>query len=79
MIDLLLQVVERFTASGNIGFTLMAIIVGPVIVIIIASVFGTPRTFRVPGLFLSSLIVLIGALIAGFAIFGLLLGFVVPQ
>jgi hypothetical protein len=79
MIDLLSQAVERSTATGNIGFVIMAIIVGPVIAIILASMFGSPRTLRMPGLFLGSLIILVGALISGFAIIGLLLRFVVPQ
>ena len=74
-----LQVAEGPTASGTIGFIVLAIIVGPVIMLIVAAMFGTPRTFRVPGLFVGSLILLIGAMIGGFAISSVLLGFIVPQ
>jgi len=61
------------------GLILMAIIVIPVIVLIIASILSAPRTFRVPGLFIGSLVLLMGVIILGFAIFGVILGFIVPQ
>ena len=70
---------EEFTASGTIGFIVLAIIVGPVIIITIAAMFGRPRTFRVPALFMGSVILLIGATLLGFAISSILLGFIVPQ
>ncbi len=73
------QVAEGFTAPGKIGFVLLAIILGPVIILTIASMFGTPRNFRVPGLFIGSVILLIGAIIVVFAISGMLLRFIVPQ
>ena len=93
MIDLLLQLpnfithtnavaaeaVEGLTAPDTIGFIILAIIVGPVIVLTIASIFGAPRTFRIPSLFIGSIILLIGAMILGFAIMSALLGFIVPQ
>ncbi len=68
-----------FLAPDLIGFVVLAIIVGPVILITMVSIFSPPRTFKVPGLFLGSLILLIGALISGFAIFGFLLSFIVPS
>lgn len=71
-------VAEEFSGSGTIGFVVLAIIVCPVILLTLAAMFGAPRTFRIPGLFMGSLILLIGALIAGFAIIGVLLGFIVP-
>ncbi len=73
------QTAEEPAASGTIGLVVLAIIVGPVIVLTIASMFGAPRTFRLPGLFLGSLVLLIGAIIVAFAIFGVLLGFIIPQ
>ncbi len=79
MIDLLLQAAERLLAPGRIGLTVMALIAIPVILLIITSIFSPPRTFRVPGLFLGSLILLIGAIIVGFAISGVLLEFIIPQ
>ena len=79
MIDLLSQAAERLAAPGTIGLIVIAIIVFPVIVLIIASMFGSPRTFRVPGLFIGSFILLVVTIILGFAAFGVLLGFIVPQ
>ncbi len=73
------QAADGSTAPDTIGFIVLAIIVGPVIVLTIASIFGAPRTFRIPGLFVGSIILLLGALISGFAIIGVLLGFIVPQ
>ena len=73
------QAAEGLAATDKIGFIVLAIIVGPVIVLTIASIFGKPRTFRVPGLFIGSLILLIGAIILSFAISSALLGFIVPQ
>ncbi len=73
------QVAEESAASTTIGFIVLAIIVGPVIVLTIASMFGAPRTFRIPGLFMGSLVLLVGAIIVAFAIFSALLGFIVPQ
>lgn len=68
-----------FLAPDLIGFVVLAIIVVPVILITMVSIFSPPRKFKIPGLFLGSLILLIGALISGFAIFGFLLGFIVPN
>jgi len=70
---------ERTTAPETIGFVVLAIIVGPVIMLTIAAMFEAPRTFRVPGLFIGALVLLIGAMIAGFAIVSALLRFIVPQ
>ncbi len=67
------------TASGMIGFVVLAIIVGPVVLLTIAAMFGAPRNFRVPALFLGSLVLLVGAIIVSFAAVGVLLKFVVPQ
>ena len=72
------QASEGLAAPDTIGFIVLAVIVGPVVVLIIASMFGAPRTFRVPGLLMGSLILLIGAMILGFAISGVVLGFIVP-
>lgn len=72
-------VAEEFSGSGTIGFVVLSIIVGPVILLTLAAMFGSPRNFRVPGLFLGSVVLLIGALIGFFAAASLLLKFVVPQ
>ncbi len=72
------QGAEGLAASGKIGFVVLAIIVGPVIVLTIASIFSKPRTFRVPCLFIGSLILLVVAILFSFAMSGVLLGFIVP-
>ena len=73
------QVAEEPTAPDTIGLIVLAIIVGPVIILTIISIFGSPRTFRIPGLFIGSLVFLMGVIILGFAIIGVILGFIVPQ
>lgn len=73
------EVSDRQTMSGNIGFVVLAIIVGPVIILTIASMLGHPRTFRIPGLFIGSMILLISAIISSFAAAGMLLKLIIPQ
>ncbi|MBI4284120.1 MAG: hypothetical protein HY663_06605 [Chloroflexi bacterium] len=73
------RVAEEFSGSGTIGFVVLAIIVGPVIMLTLAAILGSPRNFRVPGLFLGSVVLLIGSLIGFFVVAGTLLGFVVPR
>ncbi len=65
--------------SGTIGFIVLGIIVGPVIILTIASMLGHPRTFRIPGLFMGALILLIGGMVLSFLAVGILLKFIVPQ
>ncbi len=62
-----------------IGLLLIAIIVVPVITLVVAFVLGSPGTLRVPGLFIGSLILQIGAIIVSFAVLGAILGLIVPQ
>ncbi|MFC2020643.1 hypothetical protein ACFLU1_02480 [Chloroflexota bacterium] len=73
------KVGEGLAGTDTIGFIVLGIIVGPVIVLSIASILEPPRTFRVPALFVGSLIVLVGAIIASFAAVGIVLKFIVPQ
>lgn len=61
-----------------IGLVLMTVILTPVLAVIIASVFGAPRTFRVPALFIGELILSTALIILAFAAFSALLGFIVP-
>ncbi|MBI4188359.1 MAG: hypothetical protein HY529_04030 [Chloroflexi bacterium] len=73
------EVSDRQTMSGNIGFVVLAIIVGPVVILTIASMLEHPRTFRIPTLFIGSVILLISAIISSFAAAGMLLKLVIPQ
>ncbi len=70
---------EGTTASGPIGFIVLAIIVGPVLLLTIAAVIESPKTSRIPELFIGLVVLLVGAIIASFAAVGGLLKFIVPQ
>ncbi|MDZ4246607.1 MAG: hypothetical protein U1D67_05750, partial [Dehalococcoidia bacterium] len=71
------EVADRQTMGGRIGFVVLAIIVGPVIILTVASMLGHPRTFRIPALFLGSLVIFVSSILLSFAAVSLLLGFVV--
>ncbi len=73
------QIGEGPEASGTIGFIVLAIIIGPVILLTIAAVIESPKTSRIPELFIGSVILLLGALISSFAAISLLLKFIIPQ
>lgn len=72
------QIMYELTAPENIGFIVIAIIVSPVVVITIASIFSGPRKFRVPALFIGSVVLLVGTILAGFALISILLKFIIP-
>ncbi|MBI2829622.1 MAG: hypothetical protein HYX81_00520 [Chloroflexi bacterium] len=72
------QSVEESASSVPLGFVVLSIIIAPVIVFALAAMFSHPRQFRVPGLFLGSVVLLIGSMVAGFFIIGSLLKFVIP-
>ena len=65
--------------TGYIGYVVLALIVTPVVILVASAVLGGPRDWKVPGLFLVCLGVLISATIVGFALIGKLLGFVIPS
>ncbi len=61
-----------------IGIFFMAVVFIPVILLIGAFVLEKPRDFRVPALFMASVLGLVIAFIGLFALFGVLLGQLVP-
>ncbi len=65
--------------SDKIGFIVLGVIVGPVILLTIASMIGSPKNSRIPALFMGAFVLLVGALVAGFAAIGIVLKFVIPQ
>lgn len=65
--------------SDEIGIIVMAVILSPVVVISAAAIFDSPRTFRVPALFVGAVVGLIGAMVAAVAAFGAVLKLIVPQ
>ncbi len=73
------QAGEEPAASAPIGFIVLAIIVGPVLLLTIAAVIESPKTSRIPELFIGSVILLVGAIISSFAAVSLLLKFIIPQ
>ena len=62
-----------------IGYVIMVVIGVPLVSLITAAMFAAPRNFRIPGLFLGSIILQIVGFIVAFAVIGVLLGFIVPQ
>lgn len=70
---------EDITSWLKIGYVVLSIIVAPVIILFIASLFSHPRIYRIQVIHFGVLIFLAGALIAGFAIIGWVLKFFIPQ
>lgn len=70
---------EGTAAAVPIGFIVLAIIVGPVLLLTIAAVIESPKTSRIPELFIGAAVLLVGAIIASFAAVSALLKFIVPQ
>ncbi|MFC1988359.1 hypothetical protein ACFLVJ_00785 [Chloroflexota bacterium] len=66
-------------SASNLGFIVLGIIVGPVLVLAIVGVIEFPKRSRVPELFLGSFLLLVSALVLSFAAVGALLKFIVPQ
>ena len=66
--------------SDKIGFIVLGVIVGPVLLLTLASIIIEFRNkSRIPELFLSAFFLLIGAMVAGFAAIGIVLKLVIPQ
>ena len=73
------QAGEGPVTYDKIGFIVLGVIVGPVILLSIAAIFEFPRKSKIPELFLSAFFLLISALVGGFAAIGFVLKFVIPQ
>jgi len=70
---------EGVAIQGWLGYIVMGVIAVPVIFLTLSAVFDEPRTFKVPGLFIVSLVLLAGGLIAAFAVLGLLFSLIFPS
>ncbi len=72
----------QFTAESvggvPLGFIVLSIVITPVLVITLLAMLVAPRTFRLPGLFLTSVVLLISAVVSSFALASWVLGFFVP-
>jgi len=74
------QAAEHTTQSPlPIGYIVLAIIMAPVVSFAIAAVFSRPRQYRVPSLFIASVVLLIGLMVVGFFAIGFVLKFIVPN
>ncbi len=73
------EVSEGLTEPKYIGFIVLSIIVGPVVILTLAAIFGKPRTLKVPGLFIGAVVLLVIVILLSFLVSGVLLQFVVPQ
>lgn len=69
------------TTPENIGFIVLAIILAPILVVTAIALFSLSplKASRIPALFLSSVVILIGSVLLSFAVIGVLLKFIVPQ
>jgi hypothetical protein len=76
---LLAEVEKASWIQEHIGYVVLGVILGPVLILTIASVIEFPKKSRIPELFLGSVFLLISGMVAGFAVIGYLLTFVVPQ
>ena len=66
--------------SDKIGFVVLGIIMGPVFLLTLASIIIEFRNkSKIPELFLGAFVLLVGALVFGFAAIGIVLKFVIPQ
>ncbi len=70
---------EGLSSSSAIGFIVLGIIVGPVILLTIIGIIEFPRKSRIPELFLGAFILLVSGMVLSFAAIGALLKFVIPQ
>ena len=72
--------ITQSVVSDKIGFIVLGIIIGPVFLLTLASIIIEFRNkSRIPELFLGAFVLLVGALVAGFAAIGIALKFVIPQ
>ncbi|MDP2918619.1 MAG: hypothetical protein Q8O43_00130 [Dehalococcoidia bacterium] len=62
-----------------IGIIVIAVVVIPVVVLILEFVLEKPRTFRIPSLFLGSVVAQIVGVVVLMALMGALLGLLIPQ
>ena len=66
--------------AGDKGFLVLGVILGPVFLLTIASIIIEFRNkSRIPELFLGAFVLLISAMVFGFAAIGIVLKFVIPQ
>ena len=66
--------------SNKIGFIVLGVIVGPVFLLTLISIIIEFRNkSKIPELFLSAFVLLISAMVAGFAAISIVLKFVIPQ
>ncbi len=62
-----------------IGYIVMGLIIGPLAVLMLASVFEAPRTGKIALQFTAVFLGLITAMILGFVLIGIVMGFIVPK
>jgi len=83
--NIILPPITRLATEGNeasrvpIGYIVLAVIVGPVLLLTIAAIIELPKKTRIPELFLGAFVLLISAMVAGFAAISFVLKFFVPQ
>ncbi|MFQ6053605.1 MAG: hypothetical protein ACE5OO_05180 [Candidatus Bathyarchaeia archaeon] len=71
------SVADWYTRTGITGLIVITILELPVLILIISSIFGNPRRWKVTGIFISLLIILVGGFIGGIFILSVLLSLIV--
>jgi hypothetical protein len=71
--------IASFFQNVPVGYIVLSVVLIPVLVMAICGVTTRPRNLIVPAIFTSAVVVLIAGMVAGFAVIGFVLKFVVPQ
>jgi hypothetical protein len=62
-----------------IGYFVIGLVLLPLLALMLAAILDPPRQLRVPAMFTLVVLLEIGAMVAGMAVFAALLTFIVPQ
>lgn len=75
--ELIEKITQILSAPNTIGLWVICIIVVPVFALTVISILEPPRSLKIPILFLGSVVLFTFLIIAAFAIFSSLLGFLI--
>lgn len=73
------QASEEVTLPIPLGYIVLGVVIIPVFSLIVASIVDRPRTFKIPLLFVVSLVIIAGGLLLGFVVFGAVIDLVFPK
>ena len=70
---------EEVVLPVPLGYVVLGVVIIPVFSLIVASIVDKPRTFKIPMLFIASLVIIAGGLLLGFVVFGAVIDLVFPK